>query len=195
MNTLEVQTTIKPTVVHFPAPAAEPPIVATEATYCESHPTVETWMRCNKCNRHICLKCAVQTPVGYRCKPCVRVQQNVYFNAKDQDNLIAFAVSCLIALIVTPVVGIIGNSLYFYGFYVAFIAGPGAGMLLAEVIRWTVGRRRSRALRYVVAGGITLGVLMGVALAFLLADQALWLDAPLWIFAGLAATTTYQVLH
>ena len=36
-------------------------------TYCANHPGVETSLRCNKCGKPICAKCAVRTPTGYRC--------------------------------------------------------------------------------------------------------------------------------
>src|SRR5262249_7780632 len=149
---------VSPVQLHDP-PVAQPEMVTVESTYCETHPAVATWMRCNKCNRRICLKCAVQTPVGYRCKQCVRAQQDVYFNAKEHDSMMAFAVSFVSAAIVAPIAGIMGSSLYFYGFYAAFIAGPGAGMILAQVVRWAVGRRRSRYMCYFVVTGIVLGIL------------------------------------
>src|SRR5215213_1946552 len=70
--------------------------------YCANHPNVETLLRCNKCNKPICMKCAVKTPVGYRCRECVRQQQNIYFNAESWDYPIAFVVSFLVTLVATP---------------------------------------------------------------------------------------------
>jgi hypothetical protein len=40
-------------------------------------PDRETYLRCNRCERHICTSCAVLTPTGYRCKNCVRGAQKV----------------------------------------------------------------------------------------------------------------------
>ncbi len=39
---------------------------------CANHPERETGLRCNRCGKPICSQCAVQTPVGYRCRECVR---------------------------------------------------------------------------------------------------------------------------
>ncbi|MFN8488863.1 MAG: hypothetical protein U0350_14770 [Caldilineaceae bacterium] len=195
MDTLELQAEVQTPIRQAPMPADQVMLATTNETYCETHPTVATWMRCNKCNRLICLQCAVQTPVGYRCKACVRTQQNVYFNAKGHDDLVALLVSFVLAAVATPILGMVSGSLYFYSFYAAFIAGPGAGMMLVQLIRWTVGRRRSRTMQYAVALGVTLGVLVGIALAFFVADDALWLNLPLWIFAFLVATTAYQGLR
>ncbi|MFZ4825813.1 MAG: B-box zinc finger protein [Phototrophicaceae bacterium] len=68
-----------------------PPVVVEDVvdadgnTYCQVHPTLETALRCNRCERLICAKCAVRTPVGYRCRECVRVQDNTFFNADGAD--------------------------------------------------------------------------------------------------------------
>ena len=40
---------------------------------CATHPNVETNLSCGKCDRPICPKCLVQTPVGARCRQCARL--------------------------------------------------------------------------------------------------------------------------
>src|SRR5258708_28060392 len=67
-------------------------------TFCTIHTTVETSLRCNKCGRYMCVKCAVRTPVGYRCKQCVHQQQDVYFTATTRDYLIAAAVATVLSV-------------------------------------------------------------------------------------------------
>ncbi len=166
----------------------------TGVLYCANHPTVETLLRCNKCGKPICMKCAQQTPVGYRCKDCVRTQQNVYYNAQSWDNPIALAVSLIVTIIATPLVSIVLGFLgLLWGAIFAFMAGSGAGGLLAQIIRQAIGRRRGRYLRYFALAGIVLGV-AGSLLA-----MAIFLRFPLFnpamlIFAFLAITTAYQIL-
>jgi len=164
-------------------------------TYCPQHPTIATQMRCNKCGKFICLKCAARTPVGYRCRECVYQQQKVYFNAKTYDDVIVFFVSLGVALVVTPVVALIADSFYFGAFYLAFLAGPAAGALLVQLVRTSVGRRRSRYTHYCLVVGLLTGVLTGVLGAFVVADLLVLANLPLWIFVGMAATTGYKVLR
>ena len=76
--------------------------------YCTVHPTVETTLRCNKCGRPMCAKCAVKTPVGYRCKECVRGQQDVYFKAGQRDYVVAAGVSFALGLIASFIVPYLG---------------------------------------------------------------------------------------
>lgn len=42
--------------------------------YCYNHPNEPTYLRCGKCERPICAKCRVSTPVGFRCYECANVQ-------------------------------------------------------------------------------------------------------------------------
>jgi len=162
--------------------------------YCPQHPSIETQMRCNKCGKFICLKCAMQTPVGYRCRDCVHQQQKVYFNAKGHDDLVAFLVSLGMTILVLPVLAFVADSFYFGAFYLAFIAGPSAGALLAQLVRLAVQRRRSRLMRYFVVGGIVAGTVIAGIGVFVMLDIILFFELPILIFAFLAVTTGYQVL-
>ena len=141
-----------------PAPLAIGSDGEPETLTCANHPDRETLLRCNKCGNPMCMECAVRTPVGYRCNNCVREQQNIYFNALGRDNIVALAVSFILTLIVTPIVGFLLGSFGFFGFFIAFIAGSGAGTLVARVIRRAVGNRRGRRLPHFALAGIILGV-------------------------------------
>src|ERR1041384_6219500 len=80
-------------MMYTPTDTAAEPYADDGRTFCAVHPTVETSLRCNKCGRYMCTRCAVLTPVGYRCKECVHQQQDVYFTATQGDYLIGAAVA------------------------------------------------------------------------------------------------------
>lgn len=182
-------------VVTPDAVVERPMTIAEETTFCANHPTVPTALRCNKCDRYICLKCAMRTPVGYRCKQCVREQQSVYFNAKLHDDAVAFLVSAAVAAIVIPLSGILLGAFFFYGFYFAFIAGPMAGGILVQVVRTAVGRRRSRYMVYSVLAGIVIGGIVGLGIAQVAAGYALWGNLVMYIFAATTASTVYPMMR
>ena len=123
-----------------------------EVLYCTVHPTVATSLRCNKCGRPMCTRCAVRTPVGYRCKECVRGQQDVYFKAGQRDYVIAAAVSVVLSLIASFLVPMLG--LFF-----TIILAPVAGSVIAQAVHRATGRRRGRYTGYVVLGGLIVGML------------------------------------
>ena len=159
---------------------------------CANHPDRETLLRCNKCGKPICISCAVRTPVGYRCTDCVREQQNIYFNAMGRDNIVALAVGFALTLIVAPIVGFLLGSIGFFGFFIAFIIGSGAGTLVARIIRRAVGNRRGRKLPHWALAGIILGVAPW-AFFFLLTGGRVFLM--LLLFAGLTVASAFPQLR
>jgi len=186
-----------------PSPTSPPASAATAPTppatqepaalYCANHPGVETLLRCNRCGKPICLRCAQLTDVGYRCKECIRGVQAAYFNAAPLDNLIAFGVALVVTAVAAPVASLV-LQMGFWGLILAFMLGGAAGSVLAQIIRASIGRRRGRYLPYFALGGIILGVLVGgfAGLLFL----SVWpLHLAMLIFTVLAAISAYQILR
>ncbi|HUS85058.1 MAG TPA: B-box zinc finger protein [Anaerolineales bacterium] len=119
---------------------------------CANHPQRETTLRCNHCDKPICPKCAVQTPVGYRCRECIRGHQKVY----ETSTAIDLPVAGVLALISVSLATAILDYLGFWGLFVAPIVGGG----VAEIIRFAVKNRRSRQLTISSIVGGVLGVLL-----------------------------------
>jgi hypothetical protein len=169
-----------------------------EVLYCANHPETETYLRCNKCDKPICLKCAELTEVGYRCKECIREQQNVFYTAMTRDNWIAFAVAGGVTLVAWPIVvlllGLVSSVFWILGWIIAALIGSGAGASLAQIIRKSVGRRRGRYIRHFTLAGIVLGLLLSVFLT------STFLSFPLFslqglLFGVLAIGSAYQLLR
>jgi len=171
-----------------PTPTSTPAPVST--LYCANHPNRETLLRCNKCNKPICMDCAVQTPVGYRCKDCVRAQQDKFYTATPTNQLagtVGAAVSGLLlgiaALLLARLMGF-----SFFGILIAIFAGPALGGALARLIWKFSGRKRARSFN-LIATGIT--VIIAAPIAIFLSGSLLM---PL-VVIGLAASTLYARLR
>jgi hypothetical protein len=119
--------------------------------YCSNHPDVPTSLRCNRCEKPICIKCAVLTPTGYRCRECVRGQQKVYETAQWMD----FPLACGLAFIFA----FLGSFLAQLMFFLIIFVAPIVGTVIAEVVRVVVRRRRSKRLFQAVAMAAVLGSL------------------------------------
>jgi len=114
---------------------------------------VETRLRCNRCGAPICPRCAVQTPVGFRCPQCVRSQQAVFYTATPVDYAIAAVVGLVASVVAAFIMGRVG-------IFLALFLGPLAGGAIAEAARWATGRRRGRWMWLVVSGCIVVGALV-----------------------------------
>lgn len=164
-----------------PAPAAAPPapvagpdpasvdgVVAEESheLACYRHPDRPTALRCYSCGQPICSRCAVKTPVGYRCPVCIREAEAVFFTARPLDYLLAAFASLPLSVMAGYLVLQLGRG-FFFIFIMLFIGGA-IGGLIAGVTSRVVGRRRGRYLPHVVAANVILGALIP-ALPYLLA--------------------------
>jgi hypothetical protein len=130
----------------------------TPVLYCANHPTVETTLRCNRCEKPICPQCAVLTPTGYRCKECVRSQQKIFDTAEGMDYLFGFIVAGFLSALAS-VVFLFISYIGFFGFIIAIIAAPTAGVIIAEGVRLATRRHRSRLLYITIVVAVVLGSL------------------------------------
>lgn len=126
-----------------------------EIIFCEKHPDTETGLRCNRCGKPICSRCAVKTPTGYRCEECVRGQQRKFDTAAWYDYPLGIGT----ALILSAIGGVLVSALSFFFFFIFFLA-PIAGGIIAEVVRRVVRRRRSRLLYRLVSAAVLLGAFL-----------------------------------
>jgi len=130
----------------------------TESTtlYCYVHPTRETSLRCNNCNRPICASCAVRTPTGYRCRECVRERQKSFDTSEWYDYIIGFIIAAVLSAIAAFLVTLI-SGIGFFGWFLIAAGAPTAAISIAEGVRLVTSRRRSRPLFITVAVGVVLG--------------------------------------
>lgn len=174
-----------------------------EILYCTVHPDRATTLRCNKCGRPMCAKCAVLTPVGYRCHECVRGIQAGYYKATQNDYLIIFAVCAGL----TGVGAAIFSAIHLGLLFTFILALPLGGAIGEGALRLT-SRRRGRQSAYIAAAGAVIGGLLGGVIRVLLAYgsqlsrmdgsevvnalfQLMTRDLSLLLFVGLAAAAVY----
>ena len=161
----------------------------TDSLYCANHPQTETMLRCNRCEKPICIKCAVLTDTGYRCKECVRGQQKVFDTAEWYDYIITFAIVSILSYLGSLVAARIG-------FFIIFLA-PIAGVAIAEVTRIAIRRRRSKRLFQVAALAAVLGSLPMLlpVLLFIISGGGLGAILPLVWQAYYTFTVTSTVYY
>lgn len=179
--------------------------MAEELTYCAVHRDRETSLRCNKCGRLMCTECAVPTPVGYRCRECVRQHEDKFFTATQADYAIVFGTSFALTAIGAFVISAISFLL------VAIIAAVPAGGAIGEAgIRATQKRRGRYSPQIAAAGALVGGAVGGVAHTFSVVSQrtggrvelpldlvvrATFSDLTLLIFIGIVTFMVYGRLR
>lgn len=112
---------------------------------CATHPEVETNLTCGRCERPICPKCMVQTPVGPRCPDCAGLKRLPTYQVLPRQYLIASGAGLGVAIATGFAWAYIPFSGYF--FYFSLLIGLGVGYAIGEVISRSVNRKRGRSLQ------------------------------------------------
>ncbi|MBI3244267.1 MAG: B-box zinc finger protein [Chloroflexi bacterium] len=175
-------------------------VETSESIFCANHPDRETSLRCNKCGKPICVKCARRMPTGYRCPECVNQQQQIFETALWYDYVIAAVVSAFLS-------GLAGALITRLGWFVFFLS-PMAGGVIAEVIFRAVQKRRGKYLPWAAVGGVVLGALPLCALPLIVLVFSLFaggdsglsfgsLFSSLWliVYVVMCASTLYYRLR
>ena len=155
--------------------------------YCTYHPTRETMLRCNRCEKPICMKCAVHTPTGYRCKECVHSIQRNYDNTTWIDYASGFIVTSILSAITSILVVMVSR--FFWGLII-LIGAPAAGALIAQAAQLALRRHRSKTLFLTTAAGVVIGVIPAVIVTLLMGN----LMATIWevVFIFIATPIVYH---
>ena len=128
-----------------------------EIHFCAVHQDRDTELRCNRCDRYMCVDCAKPTPVGYTCRECVRSHTDKFYQGTQIDYAVVAAVS-LVGGAITALA-----TMLFGGFLIlGIIVAPAIGGTSAQIALQLTGRRRGRysgfiAAGFVLAGGLAFG--------------------------------------
>jgi hypothetical protein len=171
----------------------------TAPVYCINHPSTETLLRCYRCGNPVCIKCVRRTPVGLLCRSCLSNQQSGYYTATPLDYALVLIVGSVLSFVAGAIAGVLG-----FLWFVAIFYGPAAGGVIAEVIRFVIGKRRGRYIGVLAAALVVLGAIIAVegfpilaALAtgqFGILGRGLF-NIGLWIYLVLAPSTVYARLR
>ena len=157
-----------------------------EPTFCSNHPNVETYLRCNRCDRLICPKCAVRMDVGYRCRNCIRSHQQAFFAGfSSKQYLVAAAASLPLSVVAGWLIPLLN--------WFAIFLGPLAGTAIAEIARWAIKRQRGPNTWLVVCGSIVVGWL-GSAVVWLVPTVAGLFAGFDWLF-GLLMPLVWNLVY
>ncbi len=128
---------------------------------CTFHPQTETYLRCSKCERPICGKCVITTPVGARCPDCALVQRLPTYSLPAPQ----FGMSAVVALAGGVGIGVffgLVENLMPGGFTrqifvaLAFLA---SGYLIGESISRVSNRKRATPLQLLAVCGYGLSII------------------------------------
>ncbi|MFN8513228.1 MAG: B-box zinc finger protein [Chloroflexia bacterium] len=141
---------------------------------CANHPNTPTRLRCGRCGKPICTRCANTTSVGLRCSDCARGPQPVMY--QTDTTILGRALGAGLAAAV--VLGVAWGVLYRVGFGFYDLSWDFWFMLITafvvgEVVSWAGKRRRGSNLQLLAIGAVLLAFVISRGTIILRASQAL----------------------
>jgi hypothetical protein len=124
---------------------------------CATHPSVETELACGRCEKPICPRCLVYTPVGARCRDCAQVKALPQFNVTPQY----YARAIVAALVTGAGLGVAWGLLLttFLGFFDILI-GIGIGYVVGEGVSLAANRKQGPPLQIIAGVGVVVAYLL-----------------------------------
>ena len=119
---------------------------------CAFHPGVETNVRCVECDRPMCPKDFVSTPVGYKCRECARQLPSARRVVKPKQLALAIAAALGVGVGGAFLVAIAG-----LGYWLVAIVH---GALTGEAARRASGGHRGAAIAAVAGASALLGMIL-----------------------------------
>ena len=123
---------------------------------CATHPEVQTGLRCSKCEKPICPRCLVQTPVGARCRECAQLRRLPTFDLPPR----LFARGVLAGLGAALGVGVLWSFLPVGRGFFSLVLGAVAGFIIGGVVSRAANRRRNVWLKVVAGACLFLAVVV-----------------------------------
>ena len=121
-------------------------------TECAFHPGVETNVRCVECERPICPKDFVPTPVGYKCRECARQLPSARRTVKPRQLVFAAVAAGAIGIGGAFALGATGLTFW--------LAALPLGMLTGEAARRASGGHRTGSIAAVSGLCVLAGTLL-----------------------------------
>jgi hypothetical protein len=119
-----------------------------------NHPNEMTLVRCGRCERPICVRCMVDSPVGKKCRDCARSRTHIS-EASGKQVLAGFLVGTLVAVVAGAVL---------HQFPLWILALP-YGALVGEATLRAGRRSRSPAMQVAAGAAALVGSLAGALIA------------------------------
>ena len=126
---------------------------------CAYHPKVETLLRCSKCEKPICSRCANLTPVGSRCRQCAGLRRLPTFDARPVDILRAVGAAFVVGLAVGVALGF-ADALFpaIFRWLLRAAGLVGAGYLVGEAVSVATNRKRGGPFQVIAVAGFVAGI-------------------------------------
>jgi hypothetical protein len=160
---------------------------------CDADPSVETYLRCGRCEKPICPRCLIQTPVGARCRACAQLRRLPMFEVGAIDYLRAIGGGLAAAIAAGLVLTILQRQAPLFGMLSIMLLAA-LGYAVGTATAKSTRNKQGTGLGIIAATAVPIGLAVGRAAFFgingadptlaVLAGFASLLGGSLWAILG-----------
>jgi hypothetical protein len=150
---------------------------------CATDRNVETYLRCGRCEKPICPRCLIPTPVGSRCRACAQLRKLPMFEVGSIDYLRAIGGGLAAAIGSGLVMTVLQRLVPIFGMLsLVFVAA--LGYAVGTAVALSTRRKQGTGLGVIAALLVPVGLALGRAAYFIIVNGA---DPTLAVLAGFAS--------
>jgi len=122
---------------------------------CATHPTIETELTCSRCDKAICPRCLVYTPVGARCRECANVRRIPTYNLAAGTLIRAAGAAAVSGTAIGVAWWWFSPYALLYVFY-GVLAGLAIGYAIGESVSLATNRKGGPPIQAIALAGVVL---------------------------------------
>jgi len=166
--------------------------------FCARHKSVQTRLRCGRCEKPICPKCTNYGPTGARCRDCLSMKSSHMYQISLVGGLAAFGLAMVAGVLGAIILSVVGGFSIF-----ALLYAPAIGPALGKLIIRASGGKSGTKLAIIGASGFVVGALgssLATALPLLMRGTpaglafGLMFHPFLWIMVAIAVVSLWAFL-
>jgi hypothetical protein len=154
---------------------------------CVADPSVETFLRCGRCEKPICPRCMIQTPVGARCRQCAQLRKLPMFELRPLDYLKAIGAALGASIVCGVVLALVLQMVPFLGF-LRFFLMVGVGYVVGDAVTRLTGGKRGTVVGVIAGVSVPIGMILGLAALFIVGGAI-----PVLAITVAVASTLFQI--
>jgi hypothetical protein len=128
---------------------AEAEVVETRP--CANHPQVQTVVSCGRCDKPLCPRCMIYTPVGVRCRDCAQLRRLPQYTLTPRVYARVLPTAAALALICGFLLSLVPR--------LSLLAGVVVGIVVGDVLRRVSGYKQGRVLQVIAGATVVVGIL------------------------------------
>ena len=126
-----------------------------ETRPCANHPQVQTVVSCGRCDKPLCPRCMIYTPVGVRCRDCAQLRRLPQYTLTPRVYARVLPTAAALALIGGFLLSLVPR----LGLLASIVIGFLIGVLVSDMLGRVSGYKQGRTMQAIAGATVIVSIL------------------------------------